>query len=323
MSNINLSDILVENLIREAGNPIHSYLFFGQKKSRIGSAADFLIKLIFCENSKDQPCGACDNCQKIGSANHPDLIKILPTTSKSGKTKKILIDQIHQINHLVSLVPYSAKFKIVTIFDIDLATLDAQNALLKLLEEPPSDTIFLLQTTKVNSLLPTILSRCRKIKVDNYSNLEIAKQLQLRGLDSDTALEIAKIAAGDMKKARFLSKEANWQQYKTQARSIFTLLVQKDLSNFFTIIDSISKDSKKSKNVLAIFRTLLRDIYLVKFNLDEMVANQFMISQIQESKNQFTVEQVISLLQFINQSSILIKSNINSKMLLENLVLKI
>ena len=323
MSNINLSDILTQNLIREAGNPIHSYLFFGAKKSRIHSAADFLVKLIFCENSDSEPCGVCENCQKIGSKNHPDLIKILPTASKSGKTKKILIDQIHQINHLVSLAPYSAKFKIVEIFDIDLATLDAQNALLKILEEPPADTIFVLRTTKVNSLLPTILSRCRKIKVDNYSNLEIVKQLESRGLDSKNAQEIAKVAAGDLKRARFLAKHANWQKYQTQARSIFNLLIQKDLSNFFTIIDSISKDSKKSKNFLTIFQSLLRDIYLVKLDLEEMAANQFIVSQIQESKNQFTADQLINLLQFINQSSVLIKSNINSKILLENLILKI
>ena len=319
----NLGDIFKKNLTREANNPIHSYLFFGQKKSRIHSAADFLVQLIFCENLKDQPCGVCENCQKIGKFNHPDLIQIQPTVSKSGKRKNILIEQIHKINHLVSLAPYSAKFKIVEIFNIDLATLDAQNALLKLLEEPPRDTIFILQTTKINSLLPTILSRCRKIKIDNFSDDEIIEQLQPRGLDLSICKEIAKVAAGDLKKAQFLAQPANWQKYKIQAQSILSLLIQKDFSNFFKIIDAISKDPEKTRKFLIIFRSILRDMYLAKLDLLDLISNNFMIEEIKKAKNTFSFELIVDLMQFINQINILIKKNINSKILLENLILKI
>ena len=155
----------------------HAYIISGERSSGKEFLAKTFSMALQCENRQDtEPCQECHSCKQALSKNHPDIIFLT-----HEKPNTISVDDIRtQINGDVAIKPYSGPKKIYIISDGEKMTVQAQNALLKTLEEPPEYAVILILTTNVGALLPTILSRCVILSMKPARDEQVKKYLMQR-----------------------------------------------------------------------------------------------------------------------------------------------
>ncbi len=152
-------------------NTVHAYLFAGPAGLLKRETAHYFAAALLCEGDGMPPCGSCDNCVQSASGNNPDLIA---KSLKDLTTKKSIgVDEIREIIADVYTRPFKANKKVYIIEDGEALTVGAQNALLKVLEEPPTYAVFILCTSEADKILPTIRSRSRIIRFQPKSDNEI------------------------------------------------------------------------------------------------------------------------------------------------------
>lgn len=160
---------LLKNAIK-TNQIAQAYLFVGSRGTGKTSTARILAKAVNCLNpsSDGNPCNECDVCKAIANGSMMDLIEIDAASNRG-------IDQIRELKEKIEFSPTEGKYKVYIIDEVHMLTTEAFNALLKTLEEPPAHVIFILATTDVHKLPPTILSRCQRYDFRLGTNEEIAK----------------------------------------------------------------------------------------------------------------------------------------------------
>ncbi|MBF0453533.1 MAG: DNA polymerase III subunit delta' [Magnetococcales bacterium] len=159
------------------GKPGHSHLFHGPKGVGKATLATALVQILLCKNRREDPtvaCGICTGCQKVTGGQHPDFVRV---EMVEGKTR-ISVDQIRELSAFLSLTPLESDWKVALIDDASQMNEAAGNALLKTLEEPPDQSILIINTYRPGALLPTIRSRCNKSRFSGLEKGEIVQILQ-------------------------------------------------------------------------------------------------------------------------------------------------
>ena len=160
----NLSESLAKNHIA------HFYLISGPKGSGRHTLARLLAAAILCRD-KHRPCLRCNPCRKVMEGNHPDFI-----TVEDPEHKNVAVRIVREIREVVFIRPNESDYK-VYLFPQELG-IEGQNALLKILEEPPKHGVFLLLTDNPDKLLPTVRSRCTELKMQALSPETLHRQLR-------------------------------------------------------------------------------------------------------------------------------------------------
>ena len=178
----NFSEIIgQEHIVKTLTNAIssgmisHAYLFAGPRGSGKTTIARLLAKAVNCQNRKDgeaEPCNKCNSCLEIMGSRSIDLIEI-DAASHRG------IDEIRELRDGIKFAPIKSKYKVFIIDESHQLTKEAFNALLKTLEEPPSHAIFILATTEIHKMIPTIVSRCQRFDFRKLTLPEIIKRLEI------------------------------------------------------------------------------------------------------------------------------------------------
>ena len=230
----------------------HAYLFSGPRGSGKTTAARVLAKAINCENRKEnqfEPCDKCSSCLEIAGGNAMDLIEI-DAASHRG------IDDIRELRDGIRFAPVKSKFKVFIIDECHQLSKDATNALLKTLEEPPTHAVFILATTEIHKMIPTIISRCQRFDFKRLQTSDIIKKLEYisekEGIKFDkSALSlIALNSRGSFRDAESLLDECLSFSGKTaliKIEDIEELLGIVEISHISKFIDFLlAKDAKNS-----------------------------------------------------------------------------
>jgi DNA polymerase-3 subunit delta' len=173
----------------------HAYAFVGP--AGVGRR---LTALAFAQAGlcRRRGCGACPACRRVAAAQHPDLLLLAPTPPKENPrgTPSLRIEQIRELEHWAALAPLEGQRKVFVLDDADRLTVQAAEALLKTLEEPPPRTLLILIVANPRALPPTVLSRCQIVRFRPLAAAEVAAVLTARGAAAETAAAVARLARG-------------------------------------------------------------------------------------------------------------------------------
>ena len=211
------------------------------------------------------PCQTCHSCKQALSDNHPDIIKVT-----HEKPNSISVDDVRvQISGDVGVKPYSGPYKVYIMNEAEKMTTQAQNALLKTLEEPPEYVVIMLLTTNVNSLLPTILSRCVVLNMkpvpDHLIRKYLMEELQITDYKAEVCVAFAR---GNVGKARQLAFSEGFEGMKSEALSILKYVHDMELQELVTAAARIKEQKLDRSDLIDVMTVWYRDVLLFKATND-------------------------------------------------------
>ncbi|MFT5587575.1 MAG: DNA polymerase-3 subunit delta' [Cognaticolwellia sp.] len=243
-----------------SGRLHHCYLFEGPPSVGKHTAAELLARTAACTAERGPfPCEQCLTCKQMLKGIHPDLIQMVPDPKRKSGT--IGVDQVRELIRKVRLRPYNASWRTVIVDPVDALMPQASNALLKTLEEPPPDTGFVLVTSRVSSLLPTVLSRSQRVRFTAVAEKELVPWLSSKELPD--AQRIARLSLGCPGAALALGEGGLAAMDQVRAELIEVL--NGDIPAVIDASEAISraKDAKAGLLLwLAVLETLVRDTVL-------------------------------------------------------------
>jgi DNA polymerase-3 subunit delta' len=241
------------------GRIAHAYLFTGPTGVGKRAAAIAFAQVLNCERGAgfDDGCGNCRACRNIANGLHPDVQVIDP----DGATIKI--EQIRTLEADAALVPYEAQWKIFILNGAERMTEQAANALLKTLEEPSKGTVFILLTSTVSALLPTIVSRCQAITFASLPDKQIETLLIEQGMELPRARLIAALSRGSIERA--LSPEvASMPATRDLLLEGLGRGFQDGPAALIELAEKLAKDREKLQQYLEVLAAWLRDLMVAK-----------------------------------------------------------
>ena len=253
----------LKKIIAEEKFP-HAVIFSGSEGIGKKKIAETCAAVLLCENaSGGEPCGVCENCKLISAGSHPDFYVVEPESTKT--TKNIKIGQIRTLQAEASLRPVQAERRVVLIDGAEFMNNAAANCLLKTLEEPPSQTIFILLSANRAGLLLTLRSRCRTVNFDKLTTEEILSELLRREIETDKAKKISVVADGSLGRALNLAESGGYE-LRESALDLVERFSVGEVTNedIFTKGSQISDWSKEQFADFVIYiQKILRDIFLL------------------------------------------------------------
>lgn len=249
--------------------------------------------------------------------NSPDYIEIKPTGNS------IKIAQIRKLQSDILVKPYKS-YKIYVINEAQKMTVEAQNALLKTLEEPPKYAIIILITNNKESLLDTIKSRCEIIKFTPIPLVEVADYLTQTGLDKNRALLLANFSRGSMQKAIELSESEDFHIMRDEVQKYVETFLTASLIDIIDIQSDIEKYKENIINVLDLLVNYFRDIMMVKENVDSsMIINLDRLVFIKNMSVKITYSQLSKIIDIIEETKNKLRSNCNFNISIQVMTLNI
>ncbi len=237
----------------ETGRIVHAQLFQGPKGVGKRSAAELCARAINCAGSSPKPCNRCASCLQFLSGNSTRLISVSPEKSA------IRVDAVRDIIDRINLRPAAGRLCVI-IDDAHLMNENAQNALLKTLEECPDYCVFYLITDKPDALLPTIRSRCSRYRFAPLGDDEVSGILTGLGVDSETAENVAPEAGGSAGRAYESANDENYAGLRSRAvRALSSVRRPSDVAGAFSIIKDDKDDARR---ILDIYETIARRLML-------------------------------------------------------------
>lgn len=310
----------LQNAIR-SGKVSHAYIFNGETGSGKKLLATMFAMTLQCEEKGTDPCLKCLSCKRALSKNHPDIINIV-----HEKPNSIGIEEIRsQLTSDVEIKPYSSPYKIYIINDAHLLTLQAQNALLKTIEEPPAYAVILLLTNNMGALLPTITSRCVTLTLKAVSDDVVKHYLMERLHIPDYQAEIdASIAQGNIGKAEKLATSEEFAELTENALKILKRSGESDLYEMVEAIKGLTSDKQNIYDYLDLFLMWFRDVLLFKATreVDSLVFKQE-INDIKERARKSSYEGIELIIEAIEKAKVRLRANVNFDLVLELLFLTI
>jgi len=302
----------------------HAYIFTGLSHLGKKTVAEYFAASINCQNKKiARPCWQCASCIQIQKRTHPDVIFIQKSEDKS----KILIGQIRELQRRLSLKSFITKFKVAIISDSEFLNEESANSLLKTIEEPYPNTIFILTVVDQKQLPLTITSRCQLIKFNSVPTYKIENWLISQNLSQQKATTIAGLANGCPGLASILLNNQDLiVQSENQALGFISLLKANINEKIIGVNELVGKNNENNKeniiNTLEIWLSLIKDILYLRNGQPVVTFKNLKnkTSQISSAMdNNKIIKLGLNLLKLISD----INKNVNSRLALENFLVNI
>jgi len=264
----------------------HALLFHGPEGVGKEAVALELAKALFCQKDEIY-CNTCSDCKRVGQLSHPDLVLIYPAPKQPRNEEiqairesmkknpyyraqpwpnpSILIDMIRNLKKTVSMTSYENKGRVVLIMEAHRMTTEAANSLLKILEEPLGKLTLLLISSQANLLLPTIVSRCQKIRFDPLLWQDIENALIKREqVTAEQAKIFARMSFGSYRRALELLEE-DFDQKQNLMIDVLRKVLMPDLDILLTVETLVSQQEKKTiKELIALMLVWFRDAMVME-----------------------------------------------------------
>ncbi len=300
----------------------HAYLIHGETRSGKEFVAKIFAQALQCGEMKDgEPCQECRSCKQAMSGNHPDIIAVshdMPNT--------IGVDDVRdKINNTVLIKPYSSRYKIYIIENAEKMTAQAQNALLKTLEEPPAYAVFLLLTASMEAMLPTIVSRCVVLHMKPVQDEEMRRYLMRDLKVPDYRAEICvAFARGNVGRAKALASNEDFDKIRQATLSLMKNIYDMDTAEVMEAIGDIKKDGLDIGDYLDIMSVWYRDVLLFKatHDMNHLIFRDEIqsIKKIAQHSDYEGIEEVIDALE---KAKSRLASKVNLELTIELLLLTI
>lgn len=266
----------------------HAYLFCGPRGTGKTSTGRILAKAVNCltTGGNQEPCNTCPICQAITEGRSLDVIEIDAASNRG-------IDEIRELRERANYAPSQARYKVYIVDEVHMLTKEASNALLKTLEEPPPHVIFILATTEVHKVLPTIMSRCQHFDFRRIAQKDIVSRLthicSLEGIKiKPEALRlVARSATGSLRDAEnileqlitYYGSEVKLKQVQAtlgitgdkRAKELIKYIVDSDLAGGITTINSVQSDGLDLRQFNREMVEYLRSLLLIKTGSDQAI----------------------------------------------------
>jgi len=299
------------------GNRLHhAFLFTGiEGVGRFNAAIQFSM-VCNCENRSDltESCSECPTCRRIYTNQHPDMIRIQPEGTS------IKISQIRNLRKKLSYKPVDADTRFVFVIKANLMTIESANALLKILEEPPDCTVFILIVENQNDVLQTISSRCQQIRFSPCEETTIvADLLKTNDINPDTARLIAGLSFGSFIRASLYLKK-KWMTKRSYILSRLEKLDQMSSGFRLCFAEQLSKKKDDIPVILDIIMSWFRDILIYRY-CPERIINKDYQQSIYDHAVKYSREAVIQKIEQIQIVQKDIAANLNIRLALDQLIL--
>jgi len=240
----------------------HAYILEGEEGMSKKLLTNCFVKLLQCQHAKDgQPCNKCPSCMQIDSGNHPDVIYVSPS-KKSGYGVDDVRDQmVSDIN----VKPYSSKYKIYIIDKADTMTVQAQNSILKTIEEPPSYGLFFLLAQNGQKFLQTILSRTVKMTLKPIRLSDIESYLiSQSGLDVTKAKVLSSFSRGNLGKALKLQGSESFNTIRRDMTKLLDIFINRPEYDIMEAVKLLEEHKDNIDEAIDVLISLIRDIMYYK-----------------------------------------------------------
>ena len=299
----------------------HAYILNGERGSGKKMLANLFAMTLLCETGDNEPCGKCHSCKQAESGNHPDIIRVT-----HEKPNSISVDDIRtHVNNTVDIKPYQGPYKVYIIPQADMMTPQAQNAILKTIEEPPSYAVFLLLTENAETLLPTINSRCVMLKLRNIKDTLIKKYLMENLEIPDYKADMCTaFAQGNMGRAIMLANSDHFNEIREEAVQLLKHISEMELNEIVAAVKNISVYKLEITDYLDIIMIWYRDVLLYKATKEiDKVVFKDQLQSIKEQARKSSYEGIELILESLEKAKARLKANVNFDLVMELLFLTI
>lgn len=293
----------------------HAYILSGEAGTGRKSLADAFALTILCEQEGSNPCMSCHSCKQVLSGNHPDLIDVT-----HEKPSSIGVDDIReQINDTIMIRPYSGNYKIYIVDEAEKMTVQAQNALLKTIEEPPSYAVIILITTNPDAFLPTILSRCVQLKIkplrDSMIRDYLTDNLSVPEIRADV---YAAFARGNLGRAKKIAESEDFQHLYDELLYMMKHIRNMDISMLLHYIKKLKDEDADLFECLDFMQIWYRDVLMFKVTKDaNLLIFKDEYSTINEISQKTGYDGFESILEAIDKAKVRLEANVNMELALE------
>ena len=299
----------------------HAYILDGEEEAGKKMLARAFAQTLQCERGGVEPCGECHSCKQAMSGNQPDIIAVT-----HEKPASIGVEDIRgQLCGDIQIKPYSSPYKIYIVDEAEKMTIQAQNALLKTIEEPPAYGVILLLTTNAAAFLPTILSRCVTLKLRPVKNEIIKPYLMEKYHIPDYQAEVCTaFARGNVGKAKRLAQSEQFAELKSHLIHLLRHLRDMEVYELTEAVRSASEYKTEINDYLDLMALWFRDVLLFKATrqIEGLVFTEE-INDISAQAQKSSYEGLERILKALEKAKVRLNANVNFELTMELLMLTI
>ena len=305
----------------EMGKVSHAYILNGPDLSGKMMIAEAFARALLCEKQDPDGCGECRSCRQSDDRNNPDIIYV-----KHDKPNTISVDDIRtQLNNDIVIKPYSNQYKIYIVDEAEKMNQQAQNALLKTIEEPPAYAVIMLLTTNADSFLQTIRSRCITLNLKSVKNDVIKSYLMTEKKIPDYQADVcAAFAQGVVGKAIKLAASDDFNELKESALSLIKRLDDIDLYEMGEAIKQISDYKLQVQDYFDLITVWYRDVLYMKATNDvNGLIFKDEVYDIKKQASKHSYHGIETIIEALDKAKLRINANVNFDLVIELLLMTI
>lgn len=299
----------------------HAYILDGPDMSGKKMIADAFSMTLQCEKKGTEPCMECHSCKQALGKNQPDIIYL-----QHEKPNTISVDDIRsQINNDIGVKPYSSPYKVYIVDEAEKMNVQAQNALLKTIEEPPAYAVILLLTNNAEIFLPTILSRCVRLSLKAVPDEKIKAYLMENYEVPDYKADVCvAFAQGNVGKAIELAESEDFNEIKNSALQLIKRLDDIELYEMTEAVKQISNYKLKINDYFDLIMIWYRDVLLYKATADvNKLIFKEEVYEIKKEASRSSYGGIENILEALEKAKIRLNANVNFDLVIELLLLTI